>query len=488
MAQPTPDLPRSGTFPPEVAAEYMAQMAKAAAMLAEAVHDPILERLDPRHAPVDELRAQQEHLLEQVNKVGNFLNQALLHAIQQSVPIPPEFLDLTAETEADPETAQLMADFDRAWRQYSDLFRRINERIAEQAGTTPTPPPGPFTPDAISFINARPALAAMRAMWAGKTGWQQQEDGPPYFTDKTGVTVYAQEGAQFNPLALDAAWQRVLSLDDSKVSTFLICLGKWMADTGGEAKNLSKTRVHVADILSFRGLKKHHAGGFRREHKEEARADILALNSIWVRSIEEVRTARGKVEKRAIDSRLLEVAIESNPDLFGGFEPFAFRVAPGDWAGHFLGEHNRQVATLLRPVMRYDPDKQRLPMRLGIYLASLWRNRAHNASYDDAPRVATLLEGAFIALPTNNFERFRQQVEDALDRLQSDAVIGAWEYVGDGELPARKWLPVWLGWKIKIVPVGAAVERYTKIAPRRQKAIAQGKRASKAASARKKTA
>lgn len=280
----------------------------------------------------------------------------------------------------------------------------------------------------------------------------------------------------------------MLSLDDSKVNTFLICLGKWLADTAGGATGLTKTRVDVADILSFRGLKKEQHGGYKRTQKEEAKQDILALNSIWVRSVEKVFVGRGKSEDRAIDSRLLEVAIESNPDLFGGLEPFAFRIASGDWAAHYLGEHNRQVATLLRPVMRYDPSKQRLAMRIGIYLATQWRIRAKTENYEQPWSVATLLSGSVVSLPTTNFDRFRQQVEQALDRLQADKVIAGWEYVKDTELPMRKWFGRWLEWGVKITPIEAAIENYAAIATRRREAIGRGKRAANAAAARKKTA
>lgn len=373
----------------------------------------------------------------------------------------------------------------------SFLDRATSFTITAGTGAAPVPPPRllpPFNPKAINFINARPVRAAMRAMWAGPEHWQRPEDQQPYFADPGGVMVYAQEGRRFNPLAVDVAWQRVLSLDDGKVSTFLICLGKWLADTGGGAQGLTKTRVDVADILSFRGVKKHHAGGYRREQKDEARDDILALNAIWVRSIEKVYVGRGKSENRAIDSRLLEVAIESNPDLFGGFEPFAFRIAPGDWAAHFLGEHNRMIATLLRPVMRYDPEKQRLAMRLGIYLATQWRNRAHNQSYEQAWKVDTILSGAMITRPAHNFERFRQQFEQALDRLHEDKVIAGWHYEGDTDLPIRKWLAIWLDWKVKVVPAATAIENYAKIAPRRRAATKRSKQAAKAAAARHRSA
>ncbi len=379
------------------------------------------------------------------------------------------------------DSAEISFLFDRLSR----VFGHLSELSLEHK---PTRIHTAFNPDTISFISARPAIAAMRAMMAGNTHWQRPEGQQPYYADRDGVMVYAQEGADFNPLALDAAWQRVLSLDDSKVNTFLICLGKWLVDTAGGARGLTKTRVHVADILSFRGLKKEPHGGYKRTQKEEAKQDILALNSIWVRSVEKVFIGRGKSENRAIDSRLLEVAIESNPDLFGGFEPFAFRIAPGDWAAHYLGEHNRQIATLLRPVMRYDPAKQRLAMRIGIYLATQWRIRAKTENYEQPWSVATLLNGAFVELPTANLDRFRQQFEQALDRLQSDNVISGWEYVKDTQLPVRKWFGHWLEWGVKITPVEAAIENYADIPQRRREAIGRGKRAAKAAASRKASA
>ncbi len=485
MAEPTPDLPQSRLLSPEVGDAFLAQLTAATAALKQAALAAPPDSHLTQHMTDEDIRAGHLGLLELATTAAQNIERALALALQKGMPIPLGFFDTNAED--DPEITAATDDFDRAVQRLNALLGHVHDQL-KQGGTQAPAHIAPFTPDAISFINARPMMAAMRAMWAGVEGWQRPADGQPYFTDKSGVMVYAQEGTHFNPLALDAAWQRVLSLDDSKVSTFLICLGKWMADIGGNEKGLSKTRIHAADILSFRGLKKEKHGGYKRAQKEEARDDILALRSIWVRSVEQVRNERGKLESRAIDSPLLEVTIESNPDLFGGFEPFAFRVAPGDWAEHFLGKHNRYVATLLRPVMRYDPDKQRLAMRLGIYLATQWRNRASTENYDQPWEVGTLLGGAFITQPTTNLDRFRQQFEQALDRLQEDAVIGGWEYVNDSELPLRKWLPIWLGWGVHIVPAGAAIERYSKFPDRRRKAINQGKRASMAAKSRKESA
>lgn len=344
----------------------------------------------------------------------------------------------------------------------------------------------PFNQDAITVFSGQIANAAIQAMWANANGqqnsWQRSENGPPYFRADNGVHIYVQEGSDYSPQALEAAWRRVLSLDDNKVSTFLICLGKWFADTGGESTAITKTRISVADILGFRGLKKHGKGGYRREQKEEARRDILALHSIWVRSRETIYKARGKSEQIDVESPLLDVAVELQPDLFGVNEPYAFRIAPGEWARHYLGQHSRYTAQLLRPVMQYDPYKRRLPMRLGIYLASQWRIRATTGNYEQPWRVRKLLEGAFIPLPTAHYQRLRDQFEEALDLLQQDKVIAGWEYASaDDELPLRKWFERWLEWRVRIMPPDITVDRYESIAPRRRQAIGRSKRASRAA-------
>ncbi|MDP9374050.1 MAG: hypothetical protein M3Q65_16650, partial [Chloroflexota bacterium] len=225
--------------------------------------------------------------------VGPVMVEAIADALENHLQKAEQILGLAGTPDAETDEAIRLLFGRLSW-----LTRLLGDRGASE-GTTPAPAPGaPFTPNAITFINAPHTLAALRSMWAVANGqpdaWQRSEYGPPYYADQNGVHVYMQEGSEFNPQALNTAWQRVLSLDDNKVSTFLICIGKWMADTGGDTKTIVKARVHVADILSFRGLKKHRKGGYRRDQKEDARRDVLALNAIWVRSPETSRDEKGK--------------------------------------------------------------------------------------------------------------------------------------------------------------------------------------------------
>jgi hypothetical protein len=230
--------------------------------------------------------------------------------------------------------------------------------------------PAEFAPPSITLMSDQHTQAAIRGMWAPHE-WQRPADGLPYFTDASGVQVYAAPpsgGRAPSPEAIAAASKLVLDLDDDKVSAFIICLGKWFATAGAGAAQLEPARLHVEDVLAFRGLKKHTHGGYRPEQKEEAKHDILFLRNLWVRSRDEVWEVnkRGKREKVAIavDDPLIEVSIESTVDLWGKETPYAFRVRPGPWAKHYLGEGTHWTTSVLRQIMRYHPYSDRLKMRL----------------------------------------------------------------------------------------------------------------------------
>lgn len=339
--------------------------------------------------------------------------------------------------------------------------------------------------------------AAIRGIYAAGNGhaetWRQQGDDAPMYLDKSGVLVYtrANDGMQLARSGdIEAAWRQILSLDDRHVSTFLICLGKWFAETGGDdAPTMESARVSVDDVLGFRGAKKHVNGGYKTEQKREARDAMLALNNVWVRSTDQVCERRGrggKLKTVYVDSRLLEVAYESDKDLLGEEHPYAFRVRPGEWAAPYLGVANRRTALLLRPIMQNDlrTATGRFAMRIGIYLTMQWRIRASRGNYAQPWELRTLLEGACVDIEKDgrNFPRFRQYVEDAMDKLQTDGVL-RWHYVDvdDSHLPKHRWFPEWLKWRVWVEPNGAITERYQLMPGRR----ARGVNAAKAASRRR---
>jgi hypothetical protein len=298
---------------------------------------------------------------------------------------------------------------------------------------------------------------------------------------QTQTTVDAMEQADL--------WRKTLEYDDGTAQTFMICMAKWFVETAG-SPHLVTARVHVADILSYRGLKKKAHGGYDPQQKQDTRADILRLNELWVKSTDTVyeRRGKGKAAKTVyVDSRLIEVAVETE-DAAGDI-PYAFRIRPGEWARPYLTEENRQTALLLRPIMQYDPRQgvERLAMRLGLYLTPQWRIRASHGAYDKPWLVRTLCEGTCTQVPTDArlYTRFLDQFEEALDRLKEDDIIASWHYGEEYEtLPARGRFKRWLDCRVFISPPAATVAHYAELPRNRQKAIGATVRAAQAARGR----
>ena len=358
---------------------------------------------------------------------------------------------------------------------------------------------------AIQFPSGMALPLVWRGVYAVSDGqtdlWTPPLEGmPPTYMDEQGNSMYVHPGdgrALLTAEQAARAMESVLQLDDDVVSAAVISIGKWTADTGGAVAfskdglpALPKTRIHVADILRFQGIKQHAKGGYRPEQKQKVVRDIRALNEIWITGKQAIYVQQGRhrVHKEVnVRSRFLEVAQEDERDLFGQEMPYAFRVAPGEWIAPMLGEHYQMMGILLRPVMEYDPRQGvgRVAMRLGLYLAWQWRIRASHDNFEQPWRVSTLLEGACVPSPARSDRKARQRLisyfEEALDdmagmstkpsRTRDDArpgrVIAGWHYAtGDYEqLRYHGSFEEWLTWTVRILPPDEVRQRYARIAP-----------------------
>jgi hypothetical protein len=346
------------------------------------------------------------------------------------------------------------------------LLEHLQLAITWQETGTSEVRPLEFAPPVLTILSDQVSQAFVRGAWAPQE-WTRPTNALPYYNDQaTGIQVIMQPNGQASSASQETiaeASRTVLALDDKAVSAFIICMGKWFAETGGNLATREPARIHVADILGFRGIKKHVNGGYRPEQKEEAKADILLLRNIWVRSNEEVYEVNRKGKRQRVpvkvDHPLIEVSIESQPDLWGGESPYAFRVRPGDWAQHFLTEGTHWTTSVLRQIMRYDPYHERYAMRLGIYLAFHWRIRKNHGNWDQPWKLKTLLEGAKIEVPTRHPERFFPRVEAALYRLLKDGVVSACECLDPHTWPPpaaegtpKQWVPRRLNDRWRLLP------------------------------------
>ena len=359
----------------------------------------------------------------------------------------------------------------------------------------------PFTPEHANVLSAPPVQAASEAMWAigssGELALVRRENAPPLVTTSNNVVI-SVGGSPTDTIGADeeaALWQAALALDDDTAATFWICMAKWFYDTAGDSTRVS-ARVHVSDILSFRGFKKQVAGGYKTVQKQEARDDIRKLNNMWVKSVDVIHEGTGRHRKPKtvyLESRLMEVAVETEDEQ--GQVPYAFRVRPGEWAAPYLTEDNRETALLLRPILQYDARQgvERMAMRIGLYLTPQWRTRAAWRNYGQSFKVETLLARTRLPIPTarQRYTEFREHFEVALDRLQADGVIGTrgesgalvdgWRYDkgDDDSLPIYKWFHKWLQWTVLIPPPASVLHAYASIGENRAaaiKAAVKGKR------------
>lgn len=373
--------------------------------------------------------------------------------------------------------------------------------------TPPVPRARGFMPAALTITSDKFTQLVLQASWDAAnrdfSRWTRRYTAPPSYQDDEDRTLYVSDapagGTAMTVLSPEQEaryWETVLSLDDDKVSAFVISLGKWFADRADLNLRdpegnpiLAKTRIHVSDILSFQGVKPHHKGGFRREQKQKVADDIWTLNRIFVTGPQVVyetdKRGRRKEKTVTVHSRLIEVSLESEHDLLGDEHPYALNIAPGDWARPYVLHDGRMVAQLLRPVMEYDP-RQGVglkAMRLGLYLSFQWRIRSSHGNYEQPWKVETLLVGSRVLTEKERedrryHQRVREQCEAALDRLQRDGVIGAWEYDrwDEDALDGRGWFRRWLQWTVHITPPASVVAQYAQIARASARAIAAAKK------------
>jgi len=94
----------------------------------------------------------------------------------------------------------------------------------------------PFTPDTIAFPSGSTTQAALRGIQAGIDRWTHPTNGEPaHYLDQNGAVVYVPDHLDANGEPESEWLLKTLSrMDYDTGITYLVCLGKWMADTGGD--------------------------------------------------------------------------------------------------------------------------------------------------------------------------------------------------------------------------------------------------------------
>ncbi len=259
---------------------------------------------------------------------------------------------------------------------------------------------------------------------------------------------------------------------DIAADVFDIVTAKWLK----EAKHFeAMVNITADDFLKARGLLPKTSGtgrrgGFRDFQRKEIQQQIDILSYTWVTVeemdiVEEIKGKRkltkwrGESKAIALTSRFGQVRVDGSTDAF------AWRLRPGDVFAKFLFGPGRQTALLSQKALNYDPYRQKWEKRLARYLAWIWR--ISSGRTQEGLLVKTLISAAGMKTNTARPARTRERLEEALDRLQADQVITAWQYdfIDENIASKRGWWQEWEECKIMITAPAGITEQYKKIKP-----------------------
>jgi Helix-turn-helix len=239
--------------------------------------------------------------------------------------------------------------------------------------------------------------------------------------------------------------------------------------------------VWADTLLHMRGLRPQKSGsgrrgGFKQAWRHELARRVAALGTTWitvtqVEVTEEARGKRGPYRRRAMwagESPALVVSFRVGQVGLGGVvipeTCTAWRVRPGDVFARFLFGPGRQTALLSQKALAYDPYRQRWEKRLARYFAWQWKIQRGES---EARTVAALLDAVGETIDAKNPIRTKERLEQALDRLQADAVIAGWQYeagVDEAAIGHKGWAEAWRRWKVLVEPPQVLPDRYARIA------------------------
>lgn len=245
---------------------------------------------------------------------------------------------------------------------------------------------------------------------------------------------------------VNAMWTQLSQLSDQDVDTLDLVSHIWMRHARSPSDRVA---INIDDLIGSRGVQRKKSGkwrgGYETEYREAALMSLVRLGNLWL----EIRDPRN--EKKVLQSRAFVITDRMGQRrVDGSMDVTTVLVTPGIALGSFLLGPGRQVSQLSAKALSYDPMRQSAEKRLARYLAWQWRCGASGGAFVRSFRVRGLILkeiGLNVSRPQRGLERF----EDALDRLQEDGVIAAWQYEDwDGPPTRQGWLDRWLDAKVII--------------------------------------
>lgn len=411
-------------------------------------------------------RADLEEFLEIVNHPE--FTKAMLQLIPAFKGIPKALLlclrrfpNLSPKETIDELAKLYPEEIEALKRQLESSFGFI-EQEARQIPLIPEAFPGGygFIPSALPLQALEDAI---KDADEGAQRWVEEMGKPAYRYEAGGgityITADLKEQLPVTEEIKERLWEHVRGMTDLTADVLFACLAQWVQQTDDPRESVWIT---ADKILDYRGIRpkykeqggKFHRAGHRKEDREAIAQAIQQLDHLWLDMVD----VRWRGRRFRLKSKALIISAKVEHGLLeGGWEPYAWKVWPGEWGKHFLTGPGRQVALLAQKALEYDPYREDWEKRLARYFAFQWRIRATVRNFEQPFKVKTLLAAAHKEPDHYNPRRTLDRLEGALDRLQADGVVRSWHYKDteayERVLQTKKgWLGHWLEMRVWVEP------------------------------------
>ncbi len=311
-------------------------------------------------------------------------------------------------------------------------------------------------PDTVHFKNDNINRAAIQAFAVAPT-WKPL-GGFAYGTTHKFKGLQIALGLPESDLT-ERIWSSLSKGGARMVKAHYALWARWYEEGGGAGDYVS---VNINQFCADIGYAKHHKGGFRREHKQEAMNLLEALTTVQISAeykapgASETKRLRGGLWARGMIGEQSETGADGKPAFW---EAVAFSFAPGPWFTHpSWARHNNFIGKISAGLLKLD-NREEWAILIGGYLGTLMRTNAYETL---RVRVSTVLERTGLAQSDDLRRRSGQMLsrfESAMDQLVAVNVITSWtwpeinaeeaedlddpdcilEYYAEENLPSADW-------------------------------------------------
>jgi hypothetical protein len=334
-------------------------------------------------------------------------------------------------------------------------------------------------PSAMVYHQVRSAVATKSFFRA---------EGTPYPTARL-ISKEIKGEAQLKPTILDdrlpvapheeeklirLMWQQREELSDFDSDIWDYSNSKWL-EKATRAEDF--VTITVSELLAMRGFTKKRngrgqPGGYKRSQREQAVRSIVHLQNVWLNLFEFGIDRKRQFTPSAIQERAIKIKESGQLNLEGDLDLRSFTFRPGILFSNYLLGPGRQIALLAARALTYSPCAQCYEKRLARYLSWQWRIKASRSDYLVPYHLETLLKAISLEMDRRFPGRTRSRLERALDTLERDGVVRAWQYQLD-RTQGRKvhWANEWLQSTVLIEPPELIFDRYQKIGQKRRDVV-----------------